>query len=569
MLALAVAIAGCTSAAPAQRPGASASAPSAPAQTRTLVMILNTEVGNLSYKAVGPVNPARTTRAFNAGMTLIDGEGNARPYLAESMPQVNTDSWQVFPDGRMENTWKLRPNLTWHDGSPLTADDFVFAFQVYTAPSLAVFEPKPQNLIERMVAVDPRTVRITWRSPYLDNGEGLDPLPRAMLADAFAAYEQDPPGQREVFMSQRFWTIEYVGAGPFKLVNWEPGSHLEAAAFDGHALGKPKVDRVIMRLMNDENAVTATVLAGQAHVVVRDIIGFENSKILQQEGGFNDKDQKGKLLFNSTATTTAVVQHRPEYQQTAALHDVRVRRAIAHTIDKEAINIGLYDGQAPIAYTFVSPESPYFADIERAVTKYAFDPRRAEELMREAGFAKDNDGFFASPSGERFQPAFWNPSGAQQREQQLLAIMVNTWQRAGIDVQPYVMPNTLARDQQARATFPGILAHGIGLSEATSAMSLVREQIGTPSNRWAGNNRGGWSNPEYEALWERFNSTLDRAEQIQTMVQMMKLHSELAPTYPLYFLISPFAHVAAVKGPQGGVNTTTAHWNIYEWEMTS
>jgi ABC-type transport system substrate-binding protein len=125
-------------------------------------------------------------------------------------------------------------------------------------------------------------------------------------------------------------------------------------------------------------------------------------------------------------------------------------------------------------------------------------------------------------------------------------------------VQPYVMPNALELDRQARATFPGLLIHG-----GIAPPSLTSEQIGTPENRWNGGNRGGWSHPEYDRLWERYNSTLDRGEQVQALVGMMKLHSEQVPNYPLNYSLNVVAHIAALKGPEGDFS----HWNIHEWEL--
>src|SRR5262245_28657748 len=72
----------------------------------------------------------RTKRLFNAFLVLTDDQGAAHPYLAESLPQLNTPTWSVSADGRMQAIYRLRPNLTWHDGQPLTADDFLFAYQV-------------------------------------------------------------------------------------------------------------------------------------------------------------------------------------------------------------------------------------------------------------------------------------------------------------------------------------------------------------------------------------------------------------------------------------------------------
>jgi peptide/nickel transport system substrate-binding protein len=563
LLVAGLALVGC--AAPVANRDGSAPAGARPAQPRTLLLAVNTEVSNLNMKIIGPTNPERTTRIFSAGLTLIDGQGNALPYLIEAMPQLNTDTWRVLPDGRMETTYKIRPGLTWHDGQPLTADDVAFAHQVYTHPGLPVFEPKPQDRIERLTAVDPQTVRVEWRSPFLDNGQGLDPLPRHILAEPFATFLQDPAGQRDSFLSLRYWTTEYVGAGPYRVANWEPASFIEGAAFDGHALGRPKIDRLVLRFINDENTVLASLLAGQVHLSISQAIRFEHAMILRQEAGFDSGEGKGKNLFLATSMTTAVAQHRPEHQQTPALLDPRVRRAVAHSIDKESINEGIFEGQAPIPYSFVQTSAPYAAEVERAITKYPYDPRRSEQIMAEAGYAKDREGFFVTSTGDRLRPSLWNSAGAQREK--LLAIVVDTWTRAGFEMQPFVMPNALERDQQARATYPGILIHGISQTETGSAQSLSSEQIGTPANRWNGNNRGGFSNPDYDRLFETFSGTLDRREQINAFVQMMRIQSELMPNFPLHYGLNVTSHLPVLKGPEAGVNETNNHWNIHEWEL--
>src|SRR5581483_7001097 len=543
------------------RPAASAS--TTPAQSTTLVMVINQEVKNLSAKAYGGVNPARTTRVFNAGLAIADARGEFRPYLAEGLPQLQTESWQVFPDGRMETTWTLRPGLTWHDGSPLTADDFVFANQVYSAPGLAgVFVPTPQNLIDRITAVDPRTIRISWRTSYLHQGEGLDPLPRAILGESFAAFEQDPAGQRDPFMSQRYWTTEFVGVGPFKLTHWEPGAQLEGTAFDGHALGRPKIDKIVLRIITDGNTVLAALLAGQVHMVVTDVIGIEEANTLKGQGGFNDVDKKGVIIPTSTAIITLDIQHRPEFLGTPAIADLRVRKALAHSLDKAGIIEGLYQGLGSVADTFVRREAPFFPDVDRAITKYPFDPTKTEQFMNSAGFVKDREGFSVDAASQRFQPSVIYSLGPQR--EQLLPIMVNSWQSVGIDVQGTLVPNPIRNDPELNATFAGGVVHGNGMtSEVGGAQSLVSDQIGTAANHWSGNNRGGWTNPDYDSWWDRYNKTVVRADQIEALTQMMKIQSELLPSYPLYYLLSVVPHVAALKGPQGDAS----HWNIYEWEL--
>src|SRR5947207_6614139 len=113
-----------------QRPeaGQSAPAPEARQPSRALVMAVRYEPANLASKPLRESGSgvSSTTRLFNAELDLEDGHGTVRPYLAEALPQLNSDTWRVLPDGRMETTYRLKPNLTWHDGAPLLAEDFAF-----------------------------------------------------------------------------------------------------------------------------------------------------------------------------------------------------------------------------------------------------------------------------------------------------------------------------------------------------------------------------------------------------------------------------------------------------------
>lgn len=561
LLALALGCAGPSQPQP-RIPSSSAHSTSAP---RTMVMVVNTEVSNLHSKVIGPTNPDRTTRVFNADLVLIDNRGEPRPYLAAELPRLHTETWRVFPDGRMETIWRLRPGLIWHDGHPLTAEDFVFALRLYKSPGLNIFVPKPQDRVDEIVALDPATIRVRWRTPYLHDGEGLNPMPAHILGPSFAQYEQDEASQRDSFLSQRYWTTEFIGNGPFRLTGWEPGSHLEGIAFDGHALGRPKIDRVVIRLMNDENTVLTNLLAGSIHLSMAQAIRFEHAMVLRREWGLDRGDGPGKTLFLATSTTTAVPQYRPEYQRSPPLLDVRVRRALFHTLDRQAINDGIFEGQAPIADVWVGKGEPYYPLVDAAIAKYPYDPRRAEQLMNEAGLSRDREGLFAAASGERFQPAFWISAGAQR--EQMMAIAVQSWKQAGVDMQPYVMPRALERDQEARATFPGILVHGISLAERGTAENTTTEQIGTPANRWSGQNRGGWSSPAYDRLWDAYNSTLDRNEQIRYFVAMMKIRTEEVTGIPLHYSMNVTAHLSVLRGVDVGVSATTSHWNIHEWEL--
>src|SRR5205823_14695881 len=95
-------------------------------QSKALVMAVRYEPASLASKPLRESGSgvSSTTRLFNAELDLEDGHGTVRPYLAEALPELNSDTWRVLPDGRMETAYKLKPDLTWHDGTPLSAEDF-------------------------------------------------------------------------------------------------------------------------------------------------------------------------------------------------------------------------------------------------------------------------------------------------------------------------------------------------------------------------------------------------------------------------------------------------------------
>jgi peptide/nickel transport system substrate-binding protein len=563
VVALLVGVVACASPAPAQRAGqSSGETPISPRQSRTVTMAVRYEVPTLVPKA-GSGLTAGTARIFNAGLFLVDGGGVTHPYLAASLPGLNTDAWRLFPDGRMEVTYQLKPGLTFHDGAPLTADDFAFAYRVYASPASGMFPPTPQNLMEAVEVRDTQTFVIAWKRPFPDaanfNFGDFEPLPRHILGEPFQVVEADP-NQQEGFRTNPFFSQQFVGAGPYRLDRWEPGAQLEGVAFDAHALGRPKIDRFVVRIIPDENSVLSNLLAGNLTVGADFTLRYEHAKALKADW---DTSRRGVVIFHTGSLNHILVQFRPDYQKVPALFDVRVRRALAHSIDRDSLNEGLFDGQGFVTETGIPHDTRYFPELDRAMTHYPYDQRRTEQLMNEAGFARDRDGMFAS-GGERFRPDFIVEQGTVFERQ--LALMTETWARAGIEVQPGVLSTTAMRDNEARASFTALYSPSTGAGER-SLLIHTRTQIGSPANRWIGGNRGGWFNPDFEHFFELFNATLDRGERDRLVVEMVKVYSDQLPVFYTYFNIGVLAHQANLEGLAAGHVDRTNHWNVHEWEF--
>jgi peptide/nickel transport system substrate-binding protein len=538
-------------------------------QSRTVVLAHRHDPPTLAPK-VAASSTANTTRIFNAALTLIDAQGAPRPYLAEAVPQLDTDAWRVFPDGRMETTYRLREGLTWHDGAPLVAEDFAFALRVYKDASLGAFLRTPQNDIDGLLAPDPRTIVIQWRSPNPIAGSltlgDLDPLPAHVLNGPYTDFLEGRSSD-ERFLADPFWTSEYVGAGPYKLERWERGVQIEATAFNGHVLGRPKIERLVVRIATDENTLLAAVLAGgQVDYTASATLRFEHLLVLKREW---EAAGKGVAVAVPGPAIFLNLQQRPEYVGDPALLDLRVRRALAHTLDRAALNEGVFDGYGIPTETILPRTVPFYPEHERLITRYPLDANRARQLMSDAGYTRDAEGFFVNPQGRRVRVDF-----ATQRSpeiERMAAIQSDIWRRDGFDVYPIAMNPELFARLEVRHTLPGL-----GYAQGPAEVSFTMAEIGTEANRWAGLNRTGWTHPEYERLWNSMKASLDPVQRGANVAQMMALVTEHLPGYPLYFVLTARTRVAGLQGPTDETEAvgfgstsreTTSYWNIQDWTL--
>jgi len=563
-LVIAILLAACAPAAPSTVPRSESSGapPAAPEPSRKLVVMIRVEPATLAPRGLqraGGVTTAMLLRLFNAGLAINDDRGQPNAYLAEALPQLETDTWRVLPDGRMETAYRLRADLTWHDEAPLTAADFAFSWQVYATPELGAASSLPFSLIEEVAATDQRTVLIRWRRPFPDAGSlqatDFPPLPRHLLEQPF---QTSPP---DSFVALPFWARDYVGAGPYRLAQWEPGAFMEATAFGGHTLGRGKIPAIRVLWNGDPNTVLANLAAGDVHVSADDSMQFTHATILRREWSPRGT---GTVLFLPTLWRSTQLQLRPELAAPRSLQDVRMRRAFAHAVDKQALNDTLFEGQGIMADSMIPPTADYFAEVDRAVMKYPHDPRRTEQLMNEVGYSKGPDGFYTSPDEGRLATEVKINAGAQYESE--MSLMAAGWRQAGFDVREVVNPAALAQDGQTRALFPALYTASGPLGE-----DLVRSygsaNIPRLENRWVGRNRVAWINPEFDRLVDAFNTTLDRSTRNEQVVRMARLFSEELPEIALYFDPGVLAYVAALQGPRVVAPKGVIGWDIHQWEF--
>lgn len=546
-------------------PGTGSQGGSAPSpgevRGKTLIVVTRNEPSILSRKFPATGSHAQAPDVaglFEASFFRFDERRNSLPYLVEAVPQLHSETWRVLPDGRMETTYLLRPGLTWHDGTPLSGEDWVFAWQVYSTPELG-FRPLPQNLMQEVLAPDPRAVLIRWKQPFPDADSlsisDFPALPRHLLESSFRTMGPD------AFLSLPFWSTQWVGLGPYKLERWEPGAFLEGVAFDGHALGRPKIDRIRAVFQSDANTVVANLLAGAGHITFDAAIFFQQGALLRREWAAS---HGGSVIMTATEVRFMHVQHRLDVANPAAIRDARVRRALAHAVDKQALNDGLLDGLGRPADTLL-PLELYTPTIEAAITKYPYDLRRMEQLLSQVGIARGPDGWYVGVSGGRFSPEVRTISGKQ--EEQEFAILVDGFRRAGVDAGSYIVPTAQSADGQVLASFPALFTGKSNLNDNDGGLDkLLSDKVPRPENRWRGSALGGYTNPEFDRLYDLYTTSLERSARDRALLQMSTMVGEEVSAIPMYYNFEVSAHVAGLAGPREGL---TPAGYIHEWEWRS
>ncbi len=536
--------------------------PSQPASQRTLVVALRVEPASLLLR------PPREVfffvdylMMFNADIAAVDDHGARLPYLVESLPQVNSDSWQVFADGRMRTIYRLRPNLTWHDGTPLSAEDFVFGYQVYATPDIGLSQQPPFNAIEQVEAPDARTLVINWKRPYPDAGHmtGRDrnfpAVPRHLLEGYFASESV------EAFLTRPYWSREFLGLGPYRVANWEPGSFIEAVSFEGHATGKPKIDRLKVVFIPDANTALANMLSGEVAVAAAGTLSIAGAQTLKQEW---DAKRGGSVFYQFPNWHGLSVQFLPALTSPRALQDVRVRKALAHAIDRPEINEAINGGIAQEADYYLSPDGEWGREVQRGAIKYGYDLQRSEQLMREAGFEKGSDGIYSSPTEGAFNVEVRSGIGAAALE---LAALADNWERAGFRITQRTFAPALLLDPEVKLGLPGMFLTTLLATERT-AVAPVPGNIPTPDNGWRGGSQISWTHPEYTRLVGQLNSTLDRAQRGEPMTQMARISTDDVAVISLHFPPAIWAATASVTGPHEAPPEAVVFWNIHTWESS-
>ena len=281
------------------------------------------------------------------------------PWLATALPEISDD-------GKVYRI-PLRQGVRFHDGTTFDAYDMVYSFERILNPENKTYVyRKYVDVVESVEAIDEFTLKITLQTP--DN---------AFIAK-LAGPEVAPVSQAAVEAAgEDYGTKRVIGTGPFRFVEWLPGDRIVLERFDDYwQQGLPYLDRIVFKIVPDETTALLQLRLGEVHIL--DDVPRKSINLLKQDAP------------NLTVTLLVGIQHEQIYLNTARppFDDIRIRRAVAHAIDRQAIIDSVFDGYA------IESVGPYHSwawthhpDLKQP---YPYNPEKAGRLLKEAGYGPDN-----------------------------------------------------------------------------------------------------------------------------------------------------------------------------------
>ncbi len=282
------------------------------------------------------------------GLTRIAQDGSVLPALAER--------WDISDDGKVY-TFYLRKGVTFHDGTPFDADDAVFSLERARGETSVNAQKSLFAPIETVRALGPHTLEVALKQPSGNILFNLGWGDAIMVAPQSAAKNKTNP----------------VGTGPFRFSKWVKGDRVELLKNPDYWRENPVLARAIFKFIAEPSAALSALLAG-------DVDGFPVFPAVENLAQLK-ADPRFHVIVGTTEgeTILAMNNKRPP------LDDVRVRRAIAHGVNKQAVIDGAMFGNGTPIGSHFAPHHPAYLDLSDT---YAFDRDKARTLLAEAGYAE-------------------------------------------------------------------------------------------------------------------------------------------------------------------------------------
>jgi peptide/nickel transport system substrate-binding protein len=430
------------------------------------------------------------------------------------IPEVAT-SWERSADG-LTWTFHLRDDIKWSDGKPLTSEDVAYTFNRTAKEEWSNFSPFTEGF-SKVTAPDPTTVVVTTKDP--------DPRLPSLPVYILPKHVWEKYGPKTV---GSFRNTDPVTSGPFRLTAWNKGSYFEMTANKNYFAGKPAVDKVRFRIFRNDEAMSAALQNGEIDAVynlapdlAEQIQGKSNiTPINAQDGSFT------QLTINTGSGD--IGNGHP------ALEDVRVRQAIAHAIDKDALVERVLSGLGTPGQSMNPALIPKWNLKIPEDKLMKFDPAEANRILDAAGYKKGSDGIRTMPDGsKKLNLRFYFPSDDDTYSRD--AQFIKEWLKdIGINVTATPKSEDELTPIENKGQFDLIVWSWTPYADPTAMMSyLTCGQV--PEEPDDGRyNDAFYCDPEYDRLFNAQKIELDEAKRVDMVHEALQRFYDQAPYVVLY-----------------------------------
>lgn len=514
------------------------------------------------------LNPLYTTMWFAqvtrdlylaTGLLAFNEKNLPIAWVAKEIPTAANGG--ISADGKVI-TYKLRQDVKWSDGTPLTAEDYVFTWQMIMADKNTVQSRDPfDKYVEKVEAPDKYTLVVTFKSPYapwyakiFTNVNGTQALPKHILEPVF---------KKEGTIDNADWNRNpTVSCGPFLFSKWQSASHLIFTANPNFWLGKPKVDQIFIKIVPDDAAQIAAIKAGE--VELGTFIAYSDMPDVEKLGTFDfvraESGYKESWFFN--LSTQDKTKAHP------AMLDVRVRRAIVMAVDRDKITQELLNGRTKPALTMWDWNGSIWANPNAKPIPY--DKVGAEKLLDEAGWKKGADGI-REKDGVKLKLRYATTTREVRKNTQV--IVQQMLKEVGISVQLLNFSSDVFWNSYGDN---GPVATGqYDIAEWSTSPAFPDPDMSTwlcsevPSdNNPAGSNWQFLCDKELDELFAKQATILDPARQ-QERAQLFHQIADILSNkvYWISMWDDPDWWAVSKKVQNVKISGATPLWNAYEWEL--
>ncbi len=243
------------------------------------------------------------------------------------------------------------------------------------------------------------------------------------------------------------------------------------------------------------------------------------------------------------------------------LQDVRVRRALAHGINRVQISQQLWGGRQPVSHTYLPPRHPGYTE---AVEKYPYDPARARRLLQEAGFAPGPDRVMRNAAGQRLQFEINTPAGDQIREQ-IEQLIQQQLRQLGVEITILNFPSrVLFGEITGRRKFKALAMYSWVFAPVDDCNGYyTSDGIPNEGNNWVGPNYPGYRNAEMDRICKAISREIDEEKRNRLLNDSAKIFSRDLPALPLNTRVIVGAAKPGLRNLVFGIEPLT--WNAHRW----